>query len=390
VEPTDIIEIKSKASGQIVRMPVEVGSVVRAGDLLAQIDPLTMRNQYEQSLAAERSADAQLQIANAQKDRADQLLARQVIAPVEHETATLAVASARAALAKARADLAIARQTMHDATVRAPSDGTVIEQTATKGAVIASATSSASGGTTLLKMADLRRIEMRTLVSESDVGALKPGMAANVVVDAFPNRTFRGRVVRVEPQAVVEQSVTMFPVRVAIDNEGGMLLPGMNGEVTIEVMRREQAVAVPLDALRSVRELGAVAEALGLDAAKLRAKLPAMGARRADGNGGSGGSGGTGGRGSGRAQFALVQTANGLVPRLVRTGVSDFDHAEVLEGLNPGESVALLSVAEQSAQRRDRQAQIARRVGNGLPGTGGAGGGAGGGSGAGGGNRGGR
>ena len=67
VEPTDIIEIKSKASGQIVRMPVEVGSVVKAGDLLAQIDPLTMRNQYEQALAAEHSADAQLQIANAQK-----------------------------------------------------------------------------------------------------------------------------------------------------------------------------------------------------------------------------------------------------------------------------------------------------------------------------------
>ena len=384
VEPRDIVEIKSKASGQIVRMPVEVGSVVKAGDLLAQIDPLTMRNQYDQALAAERSADAQLQIANSQKERADQLLAQQLIAKTEHETATLAVASAKAGLAKARADLAIARQTMHDATVRAPSDGTVIEQTATKGTVIASATSSASGGTTLLKMADLRRIEMRTLVSESDVGALQPGMAANVVVDAFPSRTFNGRVVRVEPQAVVEQSVTMFPVRVAIDNEGGVLLPGMNGEVTIEVTRREQAVAVPVDALRGVRELPAVAAALGLDAAKLQAKLPAGAGRGGYRGGGSGAGAGARGARGGRMQFALVQTANGLVPRLVRTGVSDFDHAEVLEGLNPGETVALLSVSEQSAQRRQRQAQIANRVGSGIPGTGGGGGGTGGGSGGGG------
>jgi HlyD family secretion protein len=357
VEPVDVVEIKSKASGQIVRMPVEVGDRVAAGDLLAQIDPLTVRNQYDQALAAERSAAAQLQIANAQKERADQLLAREVIAKVEHENAVLAVAAARAALAKARADLAIARQTRSDATVRAPSAGTIIEQTATQGMVITSATSSASGGTTLLKMADLSRIEMRTMVSESDVGALQAGMPAKVVVDAFPNRSFDGHVVRVEPQAVVEQSVTMFPVRVAIDNEGGVLLPGMNGEVTIEISRQAQAVAVPLDALRGVRELPAVAEALGLDARKLQAKLP----RASAGEGR--------GRGRGRQQFALVQTANGLVPRLVRTGVSDYDHAQVLEGLQVGESVALLSVAEQSAERAQRRARMASRMGSGLTGA---------------------
>lgn len=361
VQPTEIVEIKSKASGQIVRMPVEVGSVVKQGDLLAQIDPLTMRNQYNQALAAERAAAAQLQVANAQKVRSDRLLAAEVIALTENETAVIAVASAKAGLAKARADLVIARQTLNDATVRAPASGTVIEQTATQGMVIASATSSASGGTTLLKMADLNRIEMNTLVSESDVGALKPGMRATVLVDAFPNRPFAGHVIRVEPQAVVQQSVTMFPVRVAIENEGGVLLPGMNGEVTIEISRHSQVIAVPLDALRSTRELPAVAEALGLDPDKLRAKLP------------------QGNRGRGpRGQFALVQTANGLVPRIVRTGVSDFDHAEVLEGLREGESVALLSVSEQSAQRRERQQRISSRMGNGIPGTGTGAGGAGG------------
>ena len=368
VEPMDMVEIKSKASGQIVRMPVEVGDRVAAGDLLAQIDPLTVRNQYNQALAAERSAAAQLQLANAQKSRADQLLAREVIAKVEHESAVLAVAAARAALAKARADLAIARQTMNDATVRAPSAGTIIEQTATQGMVITSATSSASGGTTLLKMADLSRIEMRTMVSESDVGTLQAGMPAKVVVEAFPNRSFNGHVVRVEPQAVVEQSVTMFPVRVAIDNEGGVLLPGMNGEVTIEISRQAQAIAVPIDALRGVRELPAVAEALGLDAKKLQAKLPRPNAGPGRGQGR--------GQGRGRQQVALVQTANGLVPRLVRTGVSDFDYAQVLEGLQVGESVALLSVAEQSAERAQRRARMASRMGGGLTGaTGGAGGG---------------
>ena len=103
--------------------------------------------------------------------------------------------------------------------------------------------------------------------------------------------------------------------------------------------------------MRSVREVANVAAALGLDAAKLEAGLPRERGARA-----------------GRAQFVLVQTANGLQPRLVRTGLSDYDHAEVLEGLKPGEEVALLSVAELSAKRRDRQAQMARRVGTGLTG----------------------
>jgi len=273
VQAVEVVEIKSKASGQILQMPVEIGSVVKSGDLLVQIDPLTVRNQYAQSLAAEKAAEADVQVTAAQKQRADELLSREAMTAVDHDAAVLAAANALASLARAKSDLEIARQALNDATVRAPSSGTVVEQDVTRGMVITSATSSPSGGTTILKMADLNRIEMNVLVGETDIGSLAPGMGARVTVDAFPNRPFTGRVIKIEPQAVVQQSVTMFPVLVAIDNENGLLLPGMNGEVTIDIALRSQALAVPLDAIRTVRELPAVALALGLDADSLKAEV---------------------------------------------------------------------------------------------------------------------
>jgi HlyD family secretion protein len=421
VQAVEVVEIKSKASGQILQMPVEIGSVVKTGDLLVQIDPLTVRNQYAQALAAEKAAEADVQVTAAQKQRADELLSREAMTAVDHDAAVLAAANALASLARAQSDLEIARQALNDATVRAPSNGTVVEQDVTRGMVITSATSSPSGGTTILKMADLNRIEMNVLVGETDIGSLAPDMSARVTVDAFPNRPFTGRVIKIEPQAIVQQSVTMFPVLVAIDNENGLLLPGMNGEVTIDIALRSQALAVPLDAIRTVRELPAIALALGLNADSLKAQIQrqldarlaaramastdtsagaadtsqrAAGASRAGGHRWSGGGGrgagaaagnraGRSGNGSGsgaataargaRAQFVMVQTAAGLEPRLVRIGISDFDYSEVLSGVHEGEPVVLLSVAEQTAKRKAQQAQIAQRVGNGLPGSGGAG-----------------
>lgn len=422
VEPIDLIEVKSKASGQILRMPVAVGSVVRAGDLLAQIDTVDVQNQYDQSQAALRAAQARAEISDAQKARSDQLFAQQVITAEEHEAAILDYANADAALVKAKTDLDTARQRRADATVRAPISGTILDQLVSTGQVISSATSSVSGGTSLLTMADLSRIRLRTLVSESDIGSVRPGQEATVSVDAFPQHPFSGVVEKVEPQAVVQQSVTMFPVLVSIGNENGLLLPGMNGEVSILVERRQGVAAVPLDAVRTLREIATVAGALGLDPDSVRARLSRQeqtgsagraararpsrpegataggwegGAPPPDGgppggpDAGAGsppqverrgaartaatrstqaGSGGSTGRET-RTQLVFIQTQAGLEPRLVRLGLSDFDYAEVLSGVSPGDQVVLLSAAELQAKRIEDQAMIRQRIGSTMPGA---------------------
>jgi HlyD family secretion protein len=458
VEPIDLIEVKSKASGQIVKMPVQVGSVVRKGDLLAQIDPRDVENSYAQTLAALRAAQAKATISLAQKKRSDDLFAQAVITAPEHEAATLDYANAQAAVVKARTDLDLASQRREDATVSAPIAGTVLAQTVANGTVISSATSSASGGTTLLQMADLSRIRIRALVAESDVGNVRPGQSATVTVDAFPNRTFQGTVEKIEPQAVIQQSVTMFPVLISISNEDGLLLPGMNGEVSMLIEQRQNVAAVPVDAVRSAREMPAVAALLGLEpekvkeaidkqvaarAAERRARFAAgdsagggrgAGGAVATGRGGGGGGrgtgqwrgrggaggfagggngsasagsaggfgngggagagmgGGAGGAGTGggagrRAQAVFVKTATGIEPRIVRLGLSDFDYAQVIDGLKEGDQVALLSVAEAQAQREQSKSQIRQRMGSGVPGSVGGGGGGGRGAGGGGGGR---
>jgi len=474
IEPINVIEVKSKASGQIMKMPVDVGSNVTPNQLLVQIDPRDVKNQFDQSQAALRAAQVSEQVALAQRKRSDELFQESVITATEHETATLTYESARSALVRARTDLDIARQRLEDATVRAPVAGTIIEKPVSVGTVISSATSSVSGGTTILKMADLKQIRLRSLVNETDIGNVKPGQPATVVVDAYPDRPFRGTVEKIEPMATVDQSVTQFPVLVSISNEEGLLMPGMNGEVTILVEEQDDVLAVPIDAIRTTREAAEAGQALGLKPDDIRNELrdqaqtrmaaargggagvaadPAAaggatagrgtamaqpggsgaadttrggwrrgrgdsttaggggrrwggggrgGSGRRDsafargggggGNGGGGGGfgGGAGGVGGGRGRqmrVAFVKQGDKYVPRVVRIGVSNYDYAQVLSGLQEGEQVALLSAATLQLQREQSMQNIRQRMGGGLgvPGTGGGGGGRGGAGGAGGG-----
>lgn len=416
VEPINLVEVKSKASGQIVEMPVEIGTAVGRGDLLVQVDPRDVQNEFDQAEATLSAAEARSEVARLQKQRADQLFAEQVITATEHEAAMLDDANAKAELVRARTNLDLARQRLEDATVRAPIAGTVLEKPVSVGQVISSATSSVSGGTTLLKMADLGRVRMRAMVVETDIGQVKEGQSVNVVVDAYPQRVFNGTVEKIEPQAVVDQSVTMFPVLISITNEEGLLLPGMNGEVTMLVSERRNALTVPVDAVRTMRELPGIANVLGFDADSLRNQMrgrlagrgggggadadaqPAASGRdslqrrsgrgpngaapdsaqramwrqrRAAGGGAPGGgrgSAGGGGGGGARSmpQFAVVKNGEDLSPRIVRLGISDYDYVEVLGGLEEGEEVLLLGVVQMEQERAELQNRIRSRVGGGV------------------------
>jgi len=293
IEPINVVDVRSKASGQIVQMPVDIGSVVTKGQLLVQVDPRDVRNQYDQTLAALKAAQVQDVVSSADKKRSDDLHLEKVVTDQEHDATVLTAENAHSNLVKARTDLDLARQRLEDATVRAPISGTVIAKPVAVGQVISSATTSVGGGTSLLSMADLRQIRIRAMVNETDIGNVRPGEEATVVVDAYPDRPFRGTVEKVEPQAVVEQSVTEFPVLVSLANEEGLLMPGMNGQVTVLVEQANDVLAVPVDAVRSIRELPQAATALGLDPTKVRDQMRAQ--RPAGGGGGAGGYGGGGG-----------------------------------------------------------------------------------------------
>jgi HlyD family secretion protein len=132
-----------------------------------------------------------------------------------------------------------------------------------------------SGGTTLMTMADLSEIQVRTLVDETDIGKVKAGQPADVTVEAYPGRHFDGTVYKIEPQAIQDQNVTMFPVLVRIPNPGHLLRPGMNTEVEVHIGERHGVLAIPNAALRTSRDLASAAQVLGLDPAAVQAELAA-------------------------------------------------------------------------------------------------------------------
>ena len=293
IEPINVVEVKSRSSGQVTEMPVETGTLVRPGDLIVQLDTRDVQNGFNQSRADLDAAEKKLQVSEIQKKRSDDLFAAKIITAQENETAQLDYANAASAIVRARASLDLAQQRLDDARVTAPVMGTIIEKPVSLGQVIQSGTSTAGGGTTIVKMADLTKVRARALVNETDIGQVRPGFEATVTVDAFPDRQFRGTVEKIEPQAVVQQNVTMFPVLVSLDNREGLLMPGMNGEVAIVAERRENVLAIPNESIRSVREATQAAALLGLDADSVQAQIRAsMG----------------GGMGGGRARQVPVST----------------------------------------------------------------------------------
>ena len=312
VEPVRKVEVKSKASGEILRLYVDIGDRVEPGALLAQIDPRDVRNAFDQAEADLEVAQARLDISEAQLGRSEELLASAVISVQEHESKNLEYANSQATLVKAKTNYELAQLRLEDVTIRAPMAGTILVKNVEEGQVIQSASQNVSGGTVLMIMANLEQMQVRTLVDETDMGEIRDGMRASVQVEAYPDLSFIGEVEKIEPQAVVQQNVTMFPVIVRLDNSSSLLRPGMNAEVAVEIAEAPAVLLIPNAAVVTPQDAVPAAMVLGLpeDAVDMRSMFAAM----RSGRGGGPGSGrqraggpGAGGEGSGRASFDSVR-----------------------------------------------------------------------------------
>lgn len=265
VEPIRIVEVKSKAGGEVLSLTVDIGDVVSRGDLLAEIDPRDVQNAFDQAFADQEAAQARLDVSQASLNRSERLVETGVITEQEHENAVLDFANARTALVRADANLELAELRLQDVTIRAANFGTILTKAVEVGTVIQSASGNVSGGTTLFTMASLAEMQVRTLIDETDIGQVEPGMEAMVRVEAYPEREFVGVVEKIEPQAQVEQNVTMFPVIVHLDNSSGLLRPGMNAEVEVHVAEQSNVMLAQNGAIVQMEDASPAAEVLGLD-----------------------------------------------------------------------------------------------------------------------------
>ncbi len=362
IQPILTLSVKSKASGEILEEPVQTGDEVKKDQLLARVDPRIPQNNLTQAQANVAVAKAQLDNATAQLKRSQALFATQSITQAGLDSAQLAAATARAAVATAEATLQTAKDAMQDTHVQAPITGTVLELDAVLGTVISSPTNDVGGGTVILKMANLDTVQVSALVDETDVGKVQAGMAVTINVDAYPNRTFDGSVLKIEPQAQVTQNVTMFPVEVNIPNPGHVLKPGMNTEVEIHIGQRQGVLAVPNAALRTPKDVASAASVLGLDSAAVARQLSAApqadpaasGTDDTPGDGhklhaaeakrphGAGAPPPPPARPSGTA-IVFAWRGGKIVPVTIGTGLTDQDFMEVTAGLTEKDTVLVLT-----------------------------------------------
>lgn len=367
IEPVATVEVKSKASGEILELGAEIGDTVKAGTPLVRIDRRTPGNLVAQAEAEVNAAKARESTAVTQRARGEKLRANAWINQSELEALELEVANTRSQAVAARVALENARIALDDTEVRAPASGTILTRLVERGQVISSPTQDVGGGTLLLTMADLTRVRARVRVDETDIGKLEAGVPARIRVAAFPGREFGGTVEKIEPQAVVEQNVTLFAVLIGVANDEGLLRPGMNVDAVFDVASREGVLTLPVMALRAARDVDATAGILGIDAAQLRQKLsiPEPSANRGRGPRAEQG-GPSGALGLGRGLWVVALQDGSEVPTPVETGITDLDRVEITGGLSEGASVLLLPTASLVEIQQQIQEVASRR--GGIPG----------------------
>jgi HlyD family secretion protein len=298
VEAISSIEIKSKASGQILFLGAEIGDYVDEGVVLARIDQRTPTNTLAQANADLEVAKVRLSNAKNQFERSKRLHDKGNISDKSFEDAQESFSSARAQQVRAEVFLENARIALDDTSVRSPIAGTVISRPAEVGQVITSPTSAVGGGTLLMEMADLNKVRVRKFV---------------------------GVVSKIEPMSKIDQNVTTFPVLIDIENQDNLLLIGMNTDVEIEILNEEVALALPAGSLRTRKDIRSVAPLLGIKEDELNDFLT----KKVEGE-------------NFDAYIVLKKTKKGAIPTWVKVGKTDLNYVEVKQGIEFDEVVYVL------------------------------------------------
>jgi len=325
VEAISSIEIKSKASGEILFLGAEIGDFIKKGEVLARIDQRTPQNNLEQASADLDVAKVRLANAESQFLRSEKLHKEGSISDKAFEDAQEAFSSAKSQYVRSNVFLENAKISLDDTLVRSPIDGTIISRAAEVGQVITSPTSAVGGGTLLMEMADLNKVRVRALIDEIDIGKINIGQEVTLRVSAYRDRKFTGVVSKIEPQAKEDQNVTTFPVLIDIENIDNLLLIGMNTDVEIEIIKEEVALALPAGSLRTRKDVRSVAMLLGLSANEVSSFL--------EGNV----------EGEGYTSFIVFKdTGSGPEMAWVKVGKTDLNNVELISGLNRSDVVYVL------------------------------------------------
>jgi HlyD family secretion protein len=289
IEPTTKVEIKSKASGIILKLPVNVGDVVQQGQVICELDQNDLLPRLRQAKAALGMADAQLKSALADLernkveaagpdvpflkkdvDRARMMYSEMLVPQTARDDAEknyqmavnrqqqaivnlgvsqAAIAKAEAQVEQFRAQLSQSEEDLRNATIGSPIDGVVLSRDREVGDAVSSILTMGSGATLVMTLGDLREVYVKGKVDESDIGKVYLGQSARITVESYKDRNFAGKVTKISPMGVEKDNVTTFEVRVSISNESRKLMATMTANAEIMLEERKGVLAVPEGAI---------------------------------------------------------------------------------------------------------------------------------------------
>jgi HlyD family secretion protein len=325
IEAIASVEIKSKASGEILYLGAEVGDTVEKGSMLGQIDQRTPKNILDQSKSDLEASKVRLDNAKSQFERGAELHSNGSISDKDYEDIQESYAQAKSTVVRTEVSYENAKIALDDTVVRSPVAGTIISRPVEVGQVISSPTMAVGGGTVLMTLADLSKVRVRALVDEIDVGKVSIGQVVSIKVAAYRDKEFFGTVSKVEPLAKVEQNVTTFPVLIDIENDEKLLLLGMNTDVVIEILNKDVSVTAPSMSLRTRKDIYSAASILNIPKESVDLFL----SERV--------------KGENFNKFIVIkETKKGPELAWVEIGVSDLANVEIVSGLSEGDTVFIL------------------------------------------------
>ncbi len=325
IEAISSVEIKSKASGEVLFLGAEVGDFVDKGFMLAQIDQRTANNIVDQTKSDLEAAKVRLINAESQYERGIELHKNSSISDKDFEDIKENFAQAKSTLVRNEVSFENAKISLDDTIVKSPINGTVISRPVEVGQVISSPTSAFGEGSIIMTMADLSKVRVRALVDEIDVGKVALGQRVSIKVAAYRDKEFIGTVSKIEPKAFVQQNVTTFPVLIDIDNEENLLLIGMNTDVEIQILKKDVTLSIPTMSLRTRKDIYTAAAVLNIEKNIIDEFLT----NKVEGENFN--------------RFIVIKDSNdGPYLSWVKVGVSDLYNVEVLEGLTNDDVVYIL------------------------------------------------
>jgi HlyD family secretion protein len=336
INPVALVNVGSQVSGTVVELMADFNDHVKKGQVLLKLDPTIFNAQIRQAQAGLSSAQASLRLAQANLQRNQQLVSQNFVSSLVLDQSQRETDVARANLLLAQAQLERAQADLNNSVIRSPINGVIIKRTIDLGQTVAASFTTPN----LFQIAqDLTKMQIDTSVSEADVGALKDGLPARFVVDAYPDREFNATMRQFRLAANVVQNVVTYNVVLDVDNKDELLKPGMTAQVRLVVGNRPRVLRIPTVALRfrpSDEELEKQAKKQPKDKPAAAPVAPApeddLAFRTSDET-------------ARMFKVYRLDDKNEAKPVDIRIGLSNFRYTEVLAGLKSGDKVITRALA---------------------------------------------